>query len=84
VFRDRMWPAALICSVIANVHRNPEDPDHPDPYSAAEFMPGARVQTQEDKLREFAERVLAGDTFEDEQPDEAELARFRKTMQSML
>ena len=58
--RERMAPAALICSVIANVNRDPDT--KPEPYTAADFMPGAK--SDEEEMAEFAERVLRGDTFE--------------------
>jgi hypothetical protein len=68
-FRDSLTSAALICAVIANVHR---DPDR-RPFTPADFMPGAK--TEEDDLREFAEAVMRGETFAP--PSREELAKFR-------
>jgi hypothetical protein len=78
--RERFAPAALICSVIANVNRDSER--RPEPYTAAQFMPGAK--TEEDEMREFVEAIQRGDTFEVD-PEQAEafkrqmMATFGKT-----
>jgi hypothetical protein len=74
VLRDQLLPAALICSVIANVHRT-EDTERFEP---ADFLPGAK--TKEEELEEFAEAVLRGDTFETD-PEELEIFK-RQMMQS--
>jgi hypothetical protein len=68
---DRIAGAAMICSLIWNV--NYEDKRPP-----GDFMPGAVVKTEEEKLIEFAERVMAGDTFEDGAPEEEEIERCRR------
>jgi len=67
-------PAARIQAVLANLHRDPEQ--RSEPYLPADFMPGAVVKTEEEKLIEFAEQVASGETFEEE-PDPGEMARFR-------
>lgn len=41
-------------------------------------MPGAVIQSEEDKLLEFAERALAGDSFEDGVPEAAEMEACRR------
>ena len=35
--RDRCFPAAMVCSVIANAHRDREQKE--DPFTPADFMP---------------------------------------------
>lgn len=72
-----LWPAALICSVIANAHRNKDE--RPEPFTAADFMPGAEVKTREQELREWADAVERGETFE---ADPEELEEFKRQMQS--
>ena len=66
-----MWPAALVCSVIANVNRDSKR--RSEPFTPSDFMPGAR--TEEDEMREFAEAVMRGDKFE---PDPDAVALFRQ------
>lgn len=73
--RERFAPAALICSVLANVNRDPER--RPEPYTAAQFMPGAK--TEDDEMREFVEAIQRGETFEVD-PDQAEA--FKRQMES--
>lgn len=68
---DRIAAAAMICAQIWNV--NYEEKRRP-----ADFMPGAVIQSEEDRLIEFAERVMAGDTFEDEAPSAEEMERCRR------
>jgi hypothetical protein len=41
-------------------------------------MPDAVVKSEEDRLIEFAERVAAGDTFDDGAPEAEDLDRFRR------
>jgi hypothetical protein len=71
--RERMLPAALVCSVLANINRDADK--RPEPYTAADFMPGAK--TDEEEMQEFAERVMRGDTFETD-PDD--LQQFKRQM----
>jgi hypothetical protein len=75
--RERLVPAALICAVIANSHRDPDR--RPEPWTPADFMPGAK--SEEDEMREFVERVQRGDKFEID-PEAAE--SFKQQMQSMF
>lgn len=73
--RERIYPAALICSVIANVNRDPER--RAEPWQPAHFMPGAK--SEEDEMREFVEAVQRGDKFE---ADPEEIERFKRQMES--
>lgn len=75
--RERVYPAALICSVLANLHRDPEK--RPDAWQPADFMPGAVVKTEREELLEFAERVARGETFD--APDPEEMQRCRQELQ---
>lgn len=59
--------------MLANIHRDEEK--RPEPYAAADFLPGAA--TEEDEMREFAERVMRGDKFE---VDPDQVAAFRREM----
>jgi hypothetical protein len=68
-----MAPAAMICSLLANIHR--DEDAHPEPYTPADFMPGAK--SEEDDMREFAEAVMRGDKFE---MDPEQAAAFRHSM----
>jgi hypothetical protein len=52
-------PAALICSVIANVNRDSER--KPEPWRVEDFMPGA--ESDEDNMRDFCAKVAAGFDF---------------------
>jgi hypothetical protein len=72
--RERIYPAALICSVLANVNRDAEK--RPEPFQPADFMPGAK--SEEDEMREFVEAVQRGETFE---TDPHDLERFKRQMQ---
>jgi hypothetical protein len=70
-------PAAWIQALLANIHRDKEE--RPEPYVPAEFMPGAVVKTEEEKLMEFAEQLASGEIAECE-PDPGEMARFRRAL----
>jgi hypothetical protein len=70
----RTLPAALICATIANIVRDKDS--HPQPYTPAQFLPGAK--TDEDELREFAEAVARGESFE---PDPELNEQFKRQMQ---
>jgi hypothetical protein len=59
--------------VIANVNRDTDR--KPEPFTAADFMPGAK--SEEDEMREFVEKVQRGESFE---VDPEEAAAFRRTM----
>lgn len=73
--RDRIYPAAMVCSVMANVNRDSDQ--RPEPYTPADFMPGAK--SEEEEMREFVEAVQRGDKFE---TDPEDLARFKRQMES--
>jgi len=73
--RERIYPGALICSVLANINR---DPDRwPEPWKPADFMPGAK--SEEEEMREFVDRVQRGDKFE---VDPEAIAAFKQQMRS--
>lgn len=59
--------------MVANVNRDSER--KPEPFTAADFMPGAK--TEEDDMREFVEKVQRGESFE---VDPVEIDNFRRTM----
>jgi hypothetical protein len=75
---DRWAAAASIQAAIYNTHNDWDK--RPEGWTAADFMPGAVIQTEEDRLIEFAERVMAGDSFEDGAPDPEEMDEFRRTV----
>lgn len=59
--------------MIANVNRDSDR--KPEPFTAADFMPGAK--SEEDEMREFVEMVQRGESFE---VDPEEAASFRRIM----
>ena len=63
----------MICSVVANCHRDEEK--RAEPFTPADFLPGA--STEEDDMREFAEAVMRGEKFE---VDPEQVAAFRRAM----
>lgn len=71
---ERLVPAALICSVLANINRDPDR--RSEPYTPADFLPGAK--SEEDEMREFVEAVQRGDRFELD-PEDSEA--FKRKMQ---
>lgn len=71
---QRIYPAALVCSIIAEVNRDPDR--RPEPFTPAFFMPGAK--TDDEEMREFVEAVQRGDTFES---DPEAIAAFKKQME---
>jgi hypothetical protein len=73
VGRDQFGPAAVICALLANIHRDPDK--RSEPFTALDFLPGA--PTQEDDMRAFAEAVMRGDKFE---VDPDAVAAFRLSM----
>lgn len=73
--KERMLPAALICSVLANCHRDTDR--RQDPYTPADFMPGAK--SEEDEMREFVEAVQRGEHFE---PDPESVEDFKRQIQT--
>ena len=72
--KERLYPAAIVCSVIANVNRDPER--RPEPFQPADFMPGAK--SEEDEMREFVEAIQRGDKFE---MDPEEMENFKRNME---
>jgi hypothetical protein len=72
--RRDVYPAALICSIIANVHRDPDK--RSEPWQPADFMPGAK--TAEDEMREFVEAIENGDSFD---VDPAEMEAFKRRLE---
>jgi hypothetical protein len=73
--RRRMVPAAMICSVIANVHRDSEQ--RSEPWTIQDFLPGAK--SKEEEMIEWLEALEAGDEPE---PDPEEVARFKQQMKA--
>ena len=73
--RRQMVPAAMICSVIANVHRDPEQ--RSEPWTIQDFLPGAK--SKEEEMIEWLEALERG---EEPQPDPAEVARFKRQMKA--
>lgn len=70
---ERRSDVALICAVLANLNRGPDD----EPYDLGDFMPGAL--SEEDQMREFVEAVQRGEKFED--PPEV-VASFRRALET--
>lgn len=70
-------PAALICTVLANIHR---DPDR-DPFTIADFIPGCgkAMKSEEEEMREFIDEIQSGKRFE---TDPEQLAAFKRSMES--
>ena len=75
--RDAYGPAAHIQALLANIHRIEEK--RAEPYTPADFMPGAEVKSEREELFEWAEKVLSGESFEE--PDQEEQRRFRARWQ---
>lgn len=74
--RDRYAAAGLIAAQIWNVNNDWDK--RPQGFTAADFMPGAVVKSEQDELAEFAEAVLRGETFD--APDPAEIERCRREL----
>lgn len=67
-------PAALICSVLANIHRG----EDVDPYSVEDFMPGSKGRkSDEEDMREFIEQIERGEKFE---VDPEAMAKFKQSL----
>lgn len=73
--RQQFAPAALICAVLANLHRDEEK--KPEPFTLSDFMPGQEANERDDLLA-FAEAVVAGEALE---ADPQEFAKFRREFQ---
>jgi hypothetical protein len=78
--RERFWPAAMVKAALYNVHNDWDK--KPDGWSIAECMPGAVIKTEEEKLIEFAEAVLNGESIE-EDIDPDEMRNFRKNLEQL-
>ena len=70
-----MVPAAMICSVIANVNRNSEQ--RPEPWTIQDFLPGAK--TEEEEWIEWLEAIDRG---EEPQPDPEAVEKFKRQMRA--
>jgi hypothetical protein len=75
VIRDGYGPAAMICSLLANINRDRDQ--RPEPFTPADFLPGAR--TEDDDMEEFVRLVQSGHKFE---ADPEQVAQFRRQMMS--
>jgi hypothetical protein len=76
--RRRMIPAALICSVIANVNRDPEQ--RSEPWSIQDFMLGEDgPKTEEEEMIAWLESLESGE-FEEIEREQAEL--FKQKMKA--
>jgi len=73
--RRRMIPSALICSVIANAHR--DEDKKPDPFTFEDFMPGAKSKEQE--MIEWLEALENGEEDVDLEAVEAFKAKMKAT-----
>ena len=59
--RESWQRAALVCAVLANVHRGEDI----EPYSVDDFMPGAEGRkSDEEDMRDFVEQIQRGEKFE--------------------
>lgn len=79
--RRRIVPAALVCSVLANINRN--ERKRPQPFTIADFMPDPDAQTDEEHLAEFAERVRRGDKFTTAPADMRSLKEMFESMKNV-
>jgi hypothetical protein len=75
--RESWLPAALICTVLANIHRGEES----EPYTIEDFIPGARPprDSEEEEMRQFIDEIQSGKKFET--PPE-ELERFKRSLEA--
>jgi len=74
--RRRFAGSAMICSIIANVHRDPEKKS--EPWTPDDFMPGAEVKTKEEEMIEWLEALERGEAEDD--PEAVE--RFKQQMKA--
>jgi len=70
--RRQMVPAALICSVIANVNRDSEQ--RSEPWTIQDFLPGGK--SKEEEMIEWLEALESGEEVEDPEA----LASFKQKM----
>jgi hypothetical protein len=67
-------PSALICSVLANLHRGEDQ----DPYTVDDFMLGSRGRkSDEEDMREFIDEIQSGKQFE---PDPEAMAKLKASL----
>jgi hypothetical protein len=59
--RRRMAPAALVCTVLANIHRDPTT--KPEPWQISDFLPDPDAKTEQEEWIEFADKVRRGEEF---------------------
>jgi hypothetical protein len=72
---------ALVCSVIANVNRDPKERD--EPYTIDDFLPGA--QSEEEKLIEWyelMEKIERGEADPEHNPEAMET--FKRQMKKIF
>lgn len=72
-------PAALVCSVLANIHRTEDR----EPYTISDFLPGGdrgRGLSEEEDMRRFIDEVQSGKTFDPPPPEQ--IAAFRRSLES--
>lgn len=79
---DRLAAAAAIQATMRNLQNDWEE--RPQGWVPADFMPGAVIKTEREKLIEFAEAIERGDTFEEEEVDPEELARHRDAVERTI
>lgn len=82
--RERWMPAALICSVLANLHRDPEK--RHEPYTIADFLPADASEVRRDDsevldkdMRDFIDALARG---EEPGMNEQQLQAFKAGMHS--
>lgn len=71
--QEQFAPAAMICSVLANINRGEDDA----PWKPSDFMPGA--SSDRDEMLAFVEAIEAGETFD---VDPGEMAVFKQQLES--
>lgn len=76
--RESWMPAALICTVLANIHREADR----EPYTIDDFIPGAGgrgLKSEDEEMREFIDEIQSGKKFE---TDPEQLAAFKRSMET--
>ena len=70
--RARLEPAALVCSLLAEIHRDPDKRDRP--YTVSDFLPGdfessAPIDGKEanDEMKAFIDAIQRGESMEQTQ-----------------
>jgi|GEM_PF-5341044 len=77
--RSRIFPAAMICAAIFNTHN--DWTKNPDGWRPQDFMPGAKLRSDEDDMREF---VLALERGDDVAPTPEDLEHFKRNLQQQF